>query len=40
MNELKPSIYDKTNGLDYILTGDYHLPAIELPEDDNRPIGK
>ena len=40
MNELKPSIYDETNGLDYILVGDYYIPAVELPEDDDRSIGK
>ncbi|MDE7327019.1 MAG: TnpV protein [Lachnospiraceae bacterium] len=40
MDELKPSIHDETNGLDYILAGDYYIPAIELPEEDGRPIGK
>lgn len=40
MDELKLSIHDKTNGLDYVLTGDYYIPAIELPEDDDRPVGK
>ena len=40
MNELKPRIHDETNGLDYVLVGDYYIPAIELPEDDDRPIGK
>lgn len=40
MNELKARIHDETNGLDYILAGDYYIPAIELPEDDYRPIGK
>ena len=40
MNKLKPSIHDETNGLDYVLVGDYYIPAIELPEDDARPIGK
>ena len=40
MNELKPTIHDEANGLDYILVGDYYIPAIELPEDDDRPIGK
>ena len=40
MSELKPNIHDKTNGLDYVLVGDYYIPAIELPEDDDRPIGK
>ena len=40
MNELKTRIYDETSGLDYVLVGDYYIPAIELPEDDDRPIGK
>ena len=40
MDELKPRIHDEMNGLDYILVGDYYIPAIELPEDDDRPIGK
>ena len=40
MNELKPSIHDEVNGLDYVLAGDYYIPAIELLEDDDRPIGK
>lgn len=40
MNELKPRIHDETNSLDYILVSDYYLPAIELLEDDGRPIGK
>ena len=40
MDELKPSIHDEANDLDYVLVGDYYIPAIELPEDDDRPIGK
>ena len=40
MNELKPSIHDEANGLDYVLVGDYYIPAIKLPEDDDRPVGK
>ena len=40
MSELKTRIHDETNGLDYVLAGDYYIPAIELPEDDDRPIGK
>ena len=40
MEELKPNIHDDTNGLDYVLAGDYYIPAIGLPEDDDRPIGK
>ena len=40
MSELKPNIHDEANGLDYVLAGDYYIPAIGLPEDDDRPIGK
>ena len=40
MNELKPRIHDEMNGLDYVLVGDYYIPAIEPPEGDDRPIGK
>ena len=40
MEELKPNIHDDTNGLDYVLVGDYYIPAIEPPEGDDRPIGK
>ncbi|MCM1025325.1 MAG: TnpV protein [Roseburia sp.] len=40
MSELKPRIHDEQTGLDYILVGDYYIPTIELPEDDDRPIGK
>lgn len=40
MSELKPTIHNDTSGLDYILVGDYYIPAIELPEIDDRPIGK
>lgn len=40
MSELKPRIHDETSGLDYILAGDYYIPAIKLPGDDDRPIWK
>lgn len=40
MVELKPNIHDEANGLDYVLVGDYYIPTIKLPEDDDRPIGK
>lgn len=40
MSELKMKIHDDANGIDYILVGDYYIPAIELPKDDDRPIGK
>lgn len=40
MEELKLGIHDEATGLDYVLVGDYYIPAIELPEGDDRPIGK
>lgn len=40
MSELKQRIHDEANGLDYVLAGDYYIPAIELPETDDLPIGK
>ena len=40
MDKLEPSIHDEANGLDYVLAGDYYIPAIELPKDNDRPIGK
>ena len=38
MTELKPRIHDKSNGLDYVLVGDYYVPDLKLPEE-HRPIG-
>ena len=40
MSELKAKIHDAETGIGYILVGDYYIPAIELPEDDDRPLGK
>ena len=40
MSELKPRIHDEANGLDYVPAGDYYIPVIELPDNDDRPIGK
>ena len=37
MKELKQRIHE--NGIDYVLVGDYYVPAIKLPEEE-RPIGK
>ena len=37
---MKQRIHDEANGLDYVFVGDYYIPAIELPESDDRPIGK
>ena len=32
-------IYDEKNGLWYELQGDYYLPCLKLPEEDQQPIG-
>ena len=37
--KLEPRIHDSRNGLDYVLTDSYYLPALRLPED-RRPIGR
>ena len=28
MTELKPRIHDESNGLDYVLVGDYYVPEF------------
>lgn len=38
MKELPERIHDDTNGLDYILVGDYYIPTLRLTEE-SRPIG-
>ena len=37
--KLEPRIHDSRNGLDYVLTDNYYLPALRLPED-KRTIGR
>lgn len=32
-------IYDEKNGLWYEKQGDYYLPCLELPEEEEKPIG-
>lgn len=39
MEALKKRIHDDSNGLDYILVGDYYIPDLKLPEE-SRPIGR
>ena len=31
-------IYDKKNGLWYELQGDYYIPCLKLPEEEQQPI--
>lgn len=38
MKGLPERIHDDTNGLDYVLVGDYYIPALRLTEE-SRPIG-
>ena len=37
--KLKPKVHDNRNHLDYVLTDNYYLPALRLPEG-KRPIGR
>lgn len=39
MEKLKKYIHDDSNGLDYVLVGDYYIPDLQLPEE-SRPIGR
>ena len=40
MTEMKKYIYDESNGLWYELIGDYYIPVLTLPSEEQRPIGK
>ena len=40
MTEMKKYIYDESNGLWYELIGDYYIPVLILPSEEQRPIGK
>ena len=35
---MKEKIYDAQTGMEYVLVGDYYLPALKLPR--TRPIGR
>ena len=39
MEQLEKRIHDDSNGLDYVLVGDYYILDLKLPEE-NRPIGR
>lgn len=32
-------IFDERNGLWYELQGDYYLPCLKLPEEEQQPVG-
>ena len=36
---MKNRIYDEKNGLWYELQGDYYIPCLKLPEEEQQPIG-
>ena len=36
---MEKRIYDKHNGLWYELQGDYYIPCLSLPEEEQKPIG-
>ncbi len=36
---MKNRFFDKKNGLWYEKQGDYYLPCLELPKEENKPIG-
>ena len=38
MKELPERIHDDTNGLDYVLVGDYYIPALRLTEESLAPV--
>lgn len=40
MTEMKKHIYDESNGLWYELIGDYYIPVLTLPFEEQRSIGK
>ena len=39
MEELRNRIHDDSNGLDYILVGDYYIPDLKLPEESAPSVG-
>ncbi|WP_195481500.1 TnpV protein [[Clostridium] symbiosum] len=39
MEKLRKRIHDNSNGLDYVLIGDYYIPDLKLAEE-NRPTGR
>ena len=40
MIEMKKHIFDESNGLWYELNGDYYIPLLTLPSEEQRSIGK
>ena len=36
---MEKRIYNEQTGISYILQGDYYLPDLKLPEQEDKPIG-
>ena len=36
---MKKVIFDEKNGLWYELQGDYYIPCLKLPEEEQQPVG-
>lgn len=36
---MEKRIYNEKNGILYTLQGDYYLPDLKLPDEENKPIG-
>lgn len=36
---MEKRIYNEKNGIRYTLQGDYYLPDLKLPDEENNPIG-
>lgn len=36
---MEKKIYDEKNGLWYELQGDYYLPCLSLPKEEQKPVG-
>lgn len=37
---MEQTIYDEKNGLWYELVGDYYIPCLTVPEQENEPLGR
>lgn len=36
---MEKRIYNEKTGISYTLQGDYYLPDLKLPDEENKPIG-
>lgn len=36
---MEKQIYNEQTGISYTLQGDYYLPDLKLPDEENKPIG-